>query len=348
MAVRLWRSFSLILLVIVSLLIALVILELGFRLFKPQQNFSVTVCEWDKQLGFRQIPGARGRIRSSEFDCPVQINSRGLRDREYDYRKAGHTKRILCLGDSFTFGYGVGAEQAFPKVLERLLNMDPAPHTRWEVINAGVCGSGTAHQLRYFTCEGHKYNPDIVLLCFCGANDFNDNNMSGLYRLEADSLVSKDARFSFPLRLRHVMQHLPGYRMLFGRSHLLTFVKRRIGTYAYGRGAGRPRTPSEVAASRQRALNLTERLVRALSDSSRAVGADLVVISIPESDGSDYDSLTLELIDSIRASGLTYLELRSRFNDEAGRGMTYYYPADGHWNAEGHYLAAEILADSLR
>jgi hypothetical protein len=348
MGKRLWKAVSLTPLVVGSLLIALALLELGFRLFKPQQNFSVGVCEWHKDLGFRQIPGAKGCFISPEFNCPIQINSKGLRDREYDYRKGEHTKRILCLGDSFTFGYGVSPEEAFPKVLERLLNTDRARHTGWEVINAGVCGSGTAHQLRYFVREGYKYSPDIVLLCICGANDFNDNTMSGLYRLEADSLVSYDARFTFPVGLRHVMQHLPGYRTLFARSHLITFIKRKIGTYAYGRGAGRPRTPAEVAAARQRAIELTKRLLIALDDSCRAVGADLVVVSIPQSDGSDYSGMTLTLVDFLRTSSVTYVELRSRFNDEARRGRVNYYPVDGHWNSEGNSLAAEILSDSLR
>ena len=49
----------------------------------------------------------------------VNINSKSLRDYEYAYTKPKDVYRILVLGDSFTFGWGVPFENTFSKVLEK-------------------------------------------------------------------------------------------------------------------------------------------------------------------------------------------------------------------------------------
>jgi hypothetical protein len=37
-----------------------------------------------------------------------------------------------------------------------------------------------------------------------------------------------------------------------------------------------------------------------------------------------------------------------RFRQETSAGKTLYYMQDGHWNPEGHRLAAELIAEYLR
>lgn len=68
---------------------------------------------------------------------PVMINAEGLRDYEYDYQRPAGVTRILALGDSVTFGWGVKLEDTYPKVLERLLNGGES-RDRYEVLNCGV------------------------------------------------------------------------------------------------------------------------------------------------------------------------------------------------------------------
>jgi lysophospholipase L1-like esterase len=62
-------------------------------------------------------PNVEHNFRTREFSYKVQTNSLGFRDREFDLEKTAKT-RILALGDSFTFGFGVEANQAWPKALE--------------------------------------------------------------------------------------------------------------------------------------------------------------------------------------------------------------------------------------
>ena len=64
--------------------------------------------------------GARVVYETPEFRFVVRTNSIGLRDTEIPLRRTGR-KRVLAIGDSFTFGWGVRLEETWPKVLEAAL-----------------------------------------------------------------------------------------------------------------------------------------------------------------------------------------------------------------------------------
>lgn len=74
-------------------------------------------------------------------------------------------RRILCLGDSYTFGFGVPDAQAFPSQLQMLLNSWPGPD-RFQVINAGAMDTGIVEHLHYFQTKGQQMSADLVVLQF--------------------------------------------------------------------------------------------------------------------------------------------------------------------------------------
>lgn len=98
----------------------------------------------------------------------ASINSQGYRGKVYFYNKNSTKKRIIMLGDSIAFGYGVKGEQTFSDYLN-LIDKD------WEVINLSVQGYGTDQELIKLQNEGLRYQPDVVFLNFCLNNDFRDN-----------------------------------------------------------------------------------------------------------------------------------------------------------------------------
>lgn len=113
----------------------------------------------DPRLGHRHAPNTRASLMGAD----VAINSRGLRDREYPYEKPASTYRILMLGDSITFGWGVALDDTVSKRLERMLNAAGGGR-RFEVINTGVGNYNTEMELAYYVDEGHRYNADLVIL----------------------------------------------------------------------------------------------------------------------------------------------------------------------------------------
>ena len=58
----------------------------------------------------------------------------------------GGTFRILCLGDSHTYGIGASAEHAWPRQLEGLLNARGGG-TQYRVVNGGVPGFNSSQVL---------------------------------------------------------------------------------------------------------------------------------------------------------------------------------------------------------
>jgi hypothetical protein len=118
--------------------------ELALRaVFARSLDFSMEMWKYavqlkqpvaDPLLHFVHIPNRSAFLMGS----PVSINSHGHRDREYSEAKPPDTYRIVMLGDSTTFGWGVPAEQTVAKILESELNKVPVPgYRRVEVINAG-------------------------------------------------------------------------------------------------------------------------------------------------------------------------------------------------------------------
>jgi len=105
-------------------------------------------------------PNAHFEYKTSELHCTVVTNRHGLRDRDFDLDK-GENFRILAIGDSFTFGWGVNIEQAWCKLLEQDLRSRGA---RVEVINAGRSGSGPKEYLLMADELIPRLKPDLVLI----------------------------------------------------------------------------------------------------------------------------------------------------------------------------------------
>ncbi len=106
-----------------------------------------------------------GRLR--EFT--VDTNSRGFRGPEFPPEPADGTFRIVCMGDSITFGWGLKEEEAYCRVMEAELNAtrpDGAP--RIEVVNAGVPGYDLATILKYLEKDIVGLKPDLVTICKLG------------------------------------------------------------------------------------------------------------------------------------------------------------------------------------
>ena len=71
--------------------------------------------------------------------------------------------RIVALGDGFTYGYGVEAEEAYPAVLERSL----AGHGRVRVYNLGVPGFSSGDYVRLAGQAVAPLQPHLVILGLC-------------------------------------------------------------------------------------------------------------------------------------------------------------------------------------
>lgn len=114
--------------------------------------------------------GVAGTKWASQFDADgcvrVEINSAMVREREELVApKPAGQRRIVCLGDSFTFGWGVNIDDCWTRRVEaELRKADDGIRT----VNCGA--SGSMYPDEYVSALEHRFirfEPDLVLLTLC-------------------------------------------------------------------------------------------------------------------------------------------------------------------------------------
>src|ERR1700680_9506 len=160
-------------LLVVALLFVALLLEGMLRVaFYHSKDFSMEMWKYAVQikrpvtnpkLSFAHRPNSHGFFMGVD----VKINSQGLRDYEYSLTKPAGVYRIMLLGDSTTFGWGVPLNETAAKILERNLNAKHLPgYDHVEVLNAGVGNYDTVQEVTYYETRGRAFHPDLVVLAY--------------------------------------------------------------------------------------------------------------------------------------------------------------------------------------
>jgi lysophospholipase L1-like esterase len=118
------------------------------------------------------------------LDLVTYANEGGYNGSHYPRPRRDHTLRIAVLGDSFTFGWGVPAKEAWPALLEERLDVGLAPlGLDAEVLNFGVPGYNTWLQLLHWREVVSGYSPDVVLLGYYSNDAVIDRRVPNVYRV---------------------------------------------------------------------------------------------------------------------------------------------------------------------
>lgn len=97
-------------------------------------QFNPAAARWDPELFYTLWPG-RFVFAQREFRHEFRVNRAGVRD---DEASLG-APQIIALGDSFTMGWGVAQEEAYPKRIEVATGL--------RTLNAGVSSYGTVREM---------------------------------------------------------------------------------------------------------------------------------------------------------------------------------------------------------
>ena len=333
----------------------------------------------DDRLGHALRAGATGWC-TGENDAWVAVNAQGMRDRERSPDRTPNGFRVAVLGDDVTEARQLPLGETYPALLEKALQGRAELGGRSaEVLNFGVAEYSTGQELLQFRHVVASFRPDIVLLQFSAANDVRDNHPSlggeGVrpYFRRDGRKVTPDERFAATSAHRGVAQ--PFLRLIDGASDYSHCVR----LLASALDLGLPGAPGLSADERAFAPSpndtwaeawvLTERMLIALRDDCQASGARLMVV------GSTYgpqvhpeaamreelakrlgqgDLLYPEsrMAPFLVGNGIPFLPLAAVFQRRATTSHAYYHgfgveTGQGHWNAAGHVLAAELIAPWL-
>jgi len=278
--------------------------EVVLRTTYPQRERQ-SIHEFDAELGYRPQASLDRRYvwDAHEVVTGVRTGPQGFRDIDLPARKASNEFRVLLLGDSNTFGYGVEGDETFAKILEERLNRPASqPVHNYVAINAGVIGYGTGHQVLQYERIGDGVAADLVILNVTVSNDIQDNlcltygaltpnRMNPCFAIEGGELVLK----SRPEKTedtsgdwRQVLESLDLYSFVMLRSAGFAGANPRVVRLLdeWGVGMKRAWLPTVVEAWYSevcwpRGWTLTQRLLEQLHQSVRKRGAQLVVVGIP-------------------------------------------------------------------
>jgi hypothetical protein len=349
---RLRRRIRCALLVVLAA-VGLVAGEVLARVFAPQSTAELSLYVADPELSFRLRPGFE--------HGGVQINSRGLRDPERALEKPTGTRRVLVLGDSFSYGSPLPAEDGYARRLEVALGAGVG------VVNSGVPGWGTVQQAGWLERDGLAYAPDAVVVGFFVGNDVWENLGAEELEVVEGALVTKGERKQRSW-LRRLRQKSKLYR-------LLKRLPERIGDAVTGDSTQarwyhkieRMRmgvlTTGEAAASWEEGWRVTRQQLARIRE--LVAPRPVVVLVIPDEvqvdpalraavaerydlDLSVYDfDLPQRRLAAITDElGLARVDVLEQLRARTEGGERLYVPLDSHWNADGHQLAVEALLES--
>jgi lysophospholipase L1-like esterase len=335
-----------------TMLVMLLLAELVLRLpvFSAFMDYEPTLL--GGPLAYLPNQDSRHRL-GADFDIQIHINSRGFRDSEFVPAPKSHT--VLALGDSFTEGWGVDLEKAWPKQLEARLD------GRYEhVYDAGRSGTNPKNYAavyeKFFDADT---SVELVVVGVCLSNDIIEEGTPTERVSRPPSLFAKVKFYALK------------YSVLANIVHRSMRYNPRVEQFLADLGLTKPQRlkldfSSDPANSRRWAYSAE--FLASFGARVEASGRRFLVVLIPtkeqvvdgyiealmEQTGNSPADIDLfgfrdYLLRGLTEKGVDVLDL-TPFLDQPAQGTTadYYFHADIHWNAAGHALAAEKIAEHLR
>lgn len=346
-----------------SIIFSLSILEIAYRAVyehrrpaeKPKENWAIIPerfwTEYHPVLGWFHQKNKKAFFRKNGSETELNTNSQGLRgQRDYQTEKAAGIKRIVALGDSFFFGWGVKDEETFASKLE-------ARHKNLEVINLGVPGYGMDQILLMFTHIGQAYHPDVVLIgiypedFWRATRAFSDSGYAKPYFVLSDGkqLILKNMPVPKPFELNtnqfpEIMKRNPVENILIYSS---IYRSLKDGFIRLGKNLKwiDPDSTEEWVLGRA----ILSELVREV----RASQATPILVIVPPSrwmESERRESVYLSLLRFAKRESIEVIDPVPVFREAVKKsGVTkYYIQDDWHWTQEGHELIAGLLSERLK
>jgi hypothetical protein len=260
-------------------------------------------------------------------------NSRGYRDRERTLAARPGVRRVVCLGDSFTWGIGILQDDTWPARLERLLTARRGE--TWEAVSLAEPGLNAVQQASRLESEGLAYAPDVVVLAWV-LNDSEDANAAETRRAAE---WMEDAR-SEP--------HAPG--RLLDRSALVRLVRTRV--HATIENRRRLENYRSMYAPDYAGWQAAQAALRAMGGMCRARGVPLVVavfplFANPLDEGYPFTALHEAVASAAANAGASVVDLLPHYRGLRWELLVVDGANDEHPNEVAQRIATQAIARAL-
>ena len=282
--------------------------------------------------------------RSKEFYVESRISSQGLRDVDYLPKNGTNTYRVLVLGDSHTFGWGVDDQNIFAKVLEHRLN-SYGTKVKYEVINTGTMGYGTGHEYQFLKKVGLGFKPDLDLIAMDLLHDIENNN--NYYTIQ-DSRLTRNSKPCWFSNSRTIVQYIPLSSFLRENSHLFKFAGIKILSKLNLVKNWFQKPKDDVSNSFHNAydLTVTKGIFNLLKEEIDALGIKLTVVLLPEM--RPYNNELLRSFEQfLMIQQFNFISLIEKF-EQIPNSSDFTFEQSPHFNSKGHRFLAEQMEKFLK
>lgn len=320
--------------------------ELALRVLAPQRPVfelrGLHEFRPDRPWLYGLRPGAEGRLEAT--GAPLyRINADGFRGPRVARPRPPGGTRVVVMGDSVAFGYGVDEAATFPRVIEAELARR-APEARAEVVNLGVGGYNAWNEAELLKDVGLGFEPDLVLVQFC-INDLNDPTVHFDAQTRLALSAIPDAAFPDPTR-RPSPARAPSVWLRVCRASKLCAAAQDLWLAYTAPQFDDERRRAAVEpieqADRPEWRWLEARYVE-MADAAAAAGARFAVLAFPyhkQLRGSGPHPVQERLAELGRRHGWTVIDPLPAFRRASARGtrlfLDWWHPTPA-----GHRLAAE-------
>ncbi len=264
-------------------------------------------------------PNREIRYSGPEFDYYRKTNHLGLTDPRIS--DVARKCAILCLGDSFTEGFGVPYDSSWVQVAERKVNEQVSGI---EFLNAGNSGSDPFFHTVLYNEKLNHLDAKVVIMAL------NYSDLSEVItRRGRKRFVKENVKYS----------PSPRYEALFASSYLAKIITKDALNY---NELLIPKQNFEKHLANANAIILEE--LKTFGTQLKANGATLVVVINP-------------ILDELLANEYLLHDWPNTFKDfnlidllalsDKTRAQSIYYPLDGHYNTKGYNLMGEAIAEWL-
>jgi lysophospholipase L1-like esterase len=307
-----------ILLIFLGKILALIFLELLLRLMGLPED----------PLVYSQ-PDDWSYLRSGQFSPP--LNESGFREEHYSQSLfSGDKKRILFLGDSFTFGSGVdnGANR-FTDLLEMQHNFEN-PDKLVHIYNAGIPGTEPSDWIEYLNQLLDTYEPHQVYAVF-----FLRDGTDICTSLWCHNDLINEIKSNYQEKKLYEYSHLARYYFNiqiirdFNQAYINMIYRAYLGN------------ESETSFWQQQKGSLLE-----LQEVCQANDLDFILIIFPIlyelNNKYPFEPVENEIIQFANEANIPVFSLRESFMGQRAESL-WVSQNDQHPNSKGHTIAAEAL-----
>jgi lysophospholipase L1-like esterase len=325
----------------VSAIVAFALAEASLRIIEPPiaEPALLQMHRPSPTLEFELVPYSRG---SGNLGESISINSFGARDQEFAKKQVGQY-RIVVLGDSFTFGYGVELKDGYVKRLETLLK-DRGQDV--EVLGLGVGSYQTWHHIEQLKHRAPLLRPDSVIIGF-----FLDDMIAPVkpqpihphnpfeprlaHKFTASKLWNLVRNIGNTLEFR--LRYHRGQEFLRGISERKDYIAEELAAhYALETGAISDTKSQQIAGA-----------VSEIQAWSLQTSVPVLNIYIPDASQIDEPNrqfINRKLAQEFADKGLDFLDTTPAFESHKDPRELYLFPLDAHTSPTGHALIAESIA----